>query len=320
MRFWWVNHKQTYRQEIDGGYIWSPKTKSDGSRNQSYDNLRLVLPGDIVFSYAEAQIRQLGVVTRPAASCRKPLEFGMAGTNWAQNGWMVPVIWHRAPRPLRPKEFIAELRPHLPTKYSPLNPATGDGFQHVYLATVPDDMAGVLLNHLGNWGVNVLQLARGVGDDDGAVRAVDDVLEAEVRNDLSLDETTRKAVIDARRGQGRFRLNVEALEQRCRITGVTDPRLLKASHIKPWRSCTTSAERLDGNNGLLLSPNADHLFDRGYISFEDDGTVLVSPLVDAAQIALPGITTAPPPNVGPFIPGQAAYLAFHRENVFLHGR
>ena len=126
-------------------------------------------------------------------------------------------------------------------------------------------------------------------------------------------------MIEARRGQGRFRLNVETVEQRCRVTGVTDPRLLRASHIKPWRSCTTSAERLDGNNGLLLCPNVDHLFDRGYVSFEDDGRTLVSPLVDTAQIARLGVSTAPPPNVGPFSPAQAAYLAFHRKSVFLHG-
>jgi HNH endonuclease len=101
---------------------------------------------------------------------------------------------------------------------------------------------------------------------------------------------------------------------------VTDPRLLKASHIKPWRSCITSAERLDGHNGLpLLCPNVDHLFDRGYISFGDHGSVLVSPLIDATQIALHCLATAPPSNVGPFRPGQAACLAFHRESVFLGG-
>jgi hypothetical protein len=44
MRFWWVNHKQTYRQEIGGGYIWSPKAKINGVRNQSYDYMRLVEP------------------------------------------------------------------------------------------------------------------------------------------------------------------------------------------------------------------------------------------------------------------------------------
>jgi hypothetical protein len=46
MAYWWGNHKQTYRQEVDGQYIWSPKTKSNVSCNQSYDNLRLVVPGD----------------------------------------------------------------------------------------------------------------------------------------------------------------------------------------------------------------------------------------------------------------------------------
>ena len=72
MPFWWVNHKQTYRQEVGGRYIWSPKTKRDGSRNVSYDNLRRVLPGDLIFSCAGGEIRQLGIVTRPAASCPKP--------------------------------------------------------------------------------------------------------------------------------------------------------------------------------------------------------------------------------------------------------
>jgi hypothetical protein len=320
MRFWWVNHKQTYRQEIEGGYLWSPKVKSNGHRNPFYDSMRLVTPGDVVFSFADALIRQVGIATRPAVSCPKPAEFGQAGTNWARDGWMVPVDWQPVPRPLRPKDFIAELRPWLPGKGTPLDPESGNGFQHVYLAAVPGGMADVLLSRLGSWGTDLLRMARGTGDDDGAVRVVDDALEEAVRHDAALDETTRRAVVEARRGQGRFRLNVEAVERGCRVTGVTDPRLLRASHIKPWRSCATSEERLDGNNGLLLSPNIDHLFDRGYISFLDDGRMLLSPLMDPAQIARLGVPIEPPPNVGAFSLGQAAYLAFHRASVFLDGR
>jgi predicted restriction endonuclease len=52
---------------------------------------------------------------------------------------------------------------------------------------------------------------------------------------------------------------------------------LRASHCKPWRD-SSNEERLDGENGLLLRPNADHLFDRGFIGFEDNGDVLVSPV------------------------------------------
>ena len=60
-----MNYKQTYWQETGGRYIWSPKTNRNGARNQSYDNMRLVVTGDIVFSSAQAEIRQLGIVTRP---------------------------------------------------------------------------------------------------------------------------------------------------------------------------------------------------------------------------------------------------------------
>lgn len=319
MRYWWVNHKQTFRQEVEGRYIWSPKARSDGGRNATYDNLRSVLPGDIIFSYAGAQIQQVGVVTRPAVSCPKPEEFGSAGQNWHVDGWMVPVEWRALPTPLRPKELIGELRPLLPEKYSPIRPETGDGNQNVYLAGISNDVGDLLFAKLGEAASGLIQDARGSLDAGEAIEAVEDVLEAQASADLSLDETTRKAIVAARRGQGRFRVNVEAIENGCRLTGVTDPRLLKASHIKPWRSCSTGTERLDGNNGLLLTPNADHLFDHGYISFADNGQVLVSPLLDVDQVDLLGVPTSPPPRVAPFNTQQAQYLAFHRQSVFLRG-
>ena len=52
MGFWWVNHKQTFNQEIGGGYIWSPKEDKNGARNQAYINLTLTKVNDTVFSYA----------------------------------------------------------------------------------------------------------------------------------------------------------------------------------------------------------------------------------------------------------------------------
>src|SRR5687768_1513924 len=72
--------------------------------------------------------------------------------------------------------------------------------------------------------------------------------------------TFREQLVRARRGQGVFRANVLLREESCRVTHVSEPRHLKASHIKPWRDAT-DAERLDGANGLLLSPHIDHLFD-----------------------------------------------------------
>jgi hypothetical protein len=59
---WWVNHKQTCRQETDGGHIWSPKANANGARNVSCDNLTRCQGGDGVFSYANGRISQIGLV------------------------------------------------------------------------------------------------------------------------------------------------------------------------------------------------------------------------------------------------------------------
>jgi putative restriction endonuclease len=79
MAFWWVNHKQTYRQETDGGYIWSPKANANGARNVSYDNLTHCQRGDVVFSYAHGRISQIGLVETAAITAAKPPEFGAVG-------------------------------------------------------------------------------------------------------------------------------------------------------------------------------------------------------------------------------------------------
>ncbi len=96
--------------------------------------------------------------------------------------------------------------------------------------------------------------------------------------------TEKRQIILARRGQGKFRERVSRIEHACRITGVNRPEHLIASHCKPWRDCESHDERLDGENGLLLTPTVDHL------------------------------------HVGGFTEGQRAYLEFHREAVFLAAR
>ena len=91
------------------------------------------------------------------------------------------------------------------------------------------------------------------------------------RRNISRYEETQ--LVNARNGQGIFRANVERIENKCRLTNVVNKRFLIASHIKPWRKCTDE-EKLDGNNGLLLSPHVDKLFDRGWISLTDNGEII----------------------------------------------
>lgn len=124
-------------------------------------------------------------------------------------------------------------------------------------------------------------------------------------------ETTQ--LVEARNGQGIFRANVERIEKRCRLTNVSNKRFLIASHIKPWRKCTDE-EKLDGNNGLLLSPHVDKLFDKGWISFTDEGEILcvnfeVEEIMEMWNLDVEAF-------VGSFNEQQKKYLAYHRNSIF----
>jgi predicted restriction endonuclease len=120
----------------------------------------------------------------------------------------------------------------------------------------------------------------------------------------------------ARRGQGLFKQRVMRIERACRVTGVIREEHLRASHCKPWRDATNE-ERLDGENGLLLTPSVDHLFDRGFIGFDGDGALIVSPVAHRESLQRMGIDPQRSTNVGAFSSGQKRYLEFHRENVLL---
>ncbi len=71
----------------------------------------------------------------------------------------------------------------------------------------------------------------------------------------------------------------------CPICGIHIPHMLIASHIKPFRDCAHIYEAADHNNGLLLCRNHDYLFDQGYISFQDDGTLILSEELKEENIA-----------------------------------
>jgi putative restriction endonuclease len=146
MTYWWVNQNQTWQYEISGGFLWSPKYKRDGSRNQFHDNMQLVRANDEIFSYFSGFVQYVGVATGPAISAKKPANFGQPD-QWDPDGWYVPVDW-RTVGPINPREIIEPLRPHLPPKYSPLQ-SNGNGLQGVYLARLPEAMAQVLLAQIG---------------------------------------------------------------------------------------------------------------------------------------------------------------------------
>lgn len=325
MRYWWVNQNQTFRQEIDGGYLWSPKRNKNGHRNPFYEFMREVAPGDIVFSFCDTRIAALGIVSGYCRESPKPEEFGNAGANWSQIGWRVSVRWQLLSNAIRPKDHIARLRPHLPPHYAPLT-TDGNGLQGVYLTLINPALASTLLTLIGaeasrvaDVGREVHKLERDTPAPEQDIEEWERRVEVEITTSTDIRETEKAALVMARRGQGRFRDNVRSIERACRITKVERMEHLIAGHIRPWRD-SNNDERLDGENGLLLTPTVDHLFDKGFISFEDTGQLIVSPVADPVSLKRMGIDLEGRMNAGVFSEGQRRHLDFHRDNVLRKAR
>lgn len=319
MRYWWVNQNQTYRHEVAGHYLWSPKRNSNGARNPFYESMREVAPGDLVFSFVDTRIYAIGIAQSYSWSSPKPLEFGTSGQNWEDVGWKVTVTFVKLINQIRPKDHMAVLGPHLASKYAPLQP-NGNGLQSVYLTEVSESFAQILLGIIGPEVEPVQEVAKGID-----LKATDDLdlwdskIEHEVSQDPTIASTEREAIIRARKGQGLFKSRVLKIESQCRITGVNNPIHLIASHAKPWRD-STNEERLNGENGLLLTPSIDHLFDRGFIGFENNGELIISPVADKGALHRMGIETERVVNVGGFTSGQKEFLDYHRSSILLKSR
>ncbi|WP_083300925.1 HNH endonuclease [Jeongeupia sp. USM3] len=132
----------------------------------------------------------------------------------------------------------------------------------------------------------------------------------QIISDASTTATEKTSLIKSRVGQGIFRQKLIGYWGSCAVTKMKDTNFLIASHIKPWRS-SANDERLDVFNGLLLTPNLDRAFDNGFITFDKNGYILISPqLTKPEQL---GINS----NLHiQLAEGHEKYMTFHRNFVF----
>ncbi len=131
-----------------------------------------------------------------------------------------------------------------------------------------------------------------------------------INQEQNVDPTTKKALVDARLGQGKFRSRVlQFWGNCCSVTGSTIEAAIRASHIKPWRE-SSNAERLDPDNGLPLVASLDALFDGGLVSFDSSGKLIASSKLSMTERRIFGIDGASlrkKPTAK-----MAEYLAHHR--------
>jgi putative restriction endonuclease len=201
--------------------------------------------------------------------------------------------------PLQVPHIVSQLQPLLPSKYSPLT-SNGKGVQG-YLFAIPPAAGRLLLSFIDA----DLQKA--------STTTVDAEIESGIRSS-NLDKTTKKALVDCRVGQGFFREKLlKYWAGRCAITGLNLAAILRASHIKPWRDSNNS-ERLDGFNGLLLSPSYDAAFDFGLISFNELGEIIFSSKLSVSDARILGV--ASDARLSRIDPKHLPYLEHHRSSVF----
>lgn len=137
----------------------------------------------------------------------------------------------------------------------------------------------------------------------------------EIINDIENSEIKGKeitALIKRRVNQSIFRKRLLNKYNSCCLCKLDNPSLLRASHIKPW-SVSDEDEKLDVNNGFLLCPNHDALFDAGFITFSDEGNIIISKRLDDKNCSLLGINPSMKISVSE---ENKKYLEYHRSVKF----
>jgi hypothetical protein len=292
MAVWWVFQNKSYPRSRAGGYLWAPMKDKAGHKKSHWETMAEVQPGDIVLSSVERKIVATSVTKSAAYPSEQPdpqdAEF------WAGDGRRVDVAYADLPEPF-PVDDLSDLFSLLSGDGGPLA-SDGRGKQG-YLFAVNPTAAQQVLERIGH-------------------RVdVDQILASAVEADGPGPVTTADRTQKVRVGQQKFREGVIKLwGGRCAVTGVSDQRLLIASHIKSWR-LSNDKERLDPYNGLLLEAGLDRLFDEGLITFEDNGSISISRQVSESDRKALGLSADL--HLNTVQEKTKAYLAFHRVNIFI---
>jgi|GEM_PF-3467380 len=327
-RCWWIPAKSSVgdftksESELFTLTVNNPKL---GTSRRGFENIREVEPGDLLIGYVANRKKQIAAILRitKALGNRETIEFRVMKllTN--------PPKWDD----LRSRPELSQAK----------WPTDEQGFR--FLRRVPDHIADALLKVIGgqSFVANPVNASGGAlpsattetanvitapietsnevavtsesPNDDGASDAIDDLRTHESELIDISDETEREEVRKSRIGQGKFRKDlIKYWKGRCAVTECSEQRILRASHIKPWRDCETKTgrERLDQFNGLLLAPHLDALFDAGLISFDDSGRIVRSPELSADDQRLLGVNDEL--ALRSVDDRHKEYLRFHREN------
>jgi len=292
MAVWWVFQNKTYKEESEGSFLWAPMKDPNGNIPSHWKTMTEVEEGDIVLSSVGRKIVAVSTVMKPAYTFAKPFADDNDNT-WESEGWKVDLFFTELKEAIDINNIVDDLMPMMDYKYAPLN-KIGNG-NTGYLFPLTDAVSTYLLNLMEDDNVDIV------------AKELEDIYR------LDIPETEKERLVKSRVGQGEFRKSLmDKWDSKCAVTGLNMPTMLIASHSKAWK-VSNNRERLDGNNGLLLSPSYDSAFDKGYISFDEEGCIIFSPALSREQkIALSFDDTDKIQKL--LNSEQKSYLTYHRNN------
>jgi len=310
MQFYWVNLGATFKEVLDNKFLWAPlysktlKDKDDPSKGMRikhfshWDNVADVRKGDVIFCNYSREIQFIAVAKSDSYNADQPKT--RAFSEWEARGNKIDVEIVPLQNSISIDGEISDLFSSRFNKGSNPKVITTNGtvFQG-YLASIPVGAAMVILKCAGETEQLIINKSDFFAKRPGV----------SVSQEGSNKPTVRKAIADARIGQGKFRKDLIRYWESCPITNLRNKDLLVASHIQPW-AISSDRERLDPFNGLLLAVHIDRLFDKGLISFDDSGKIIISDLLSSQDARTLGINSK---LTIPITREHMEYLKKHRE-------
>jgi len=274
MNYFLVFQNKSYEEERNGGYLWAPQKNKNGQTFHHWSDMKLIKKGDIIFNSFNGKL--VSILTAQANCQEHERPTGLEQLDlWEKDGWLVDVEYNDLEQPITYKNHMEDILKLQDAKYAPFN-KSGRG-NTGYLFRVSKELANFFFEVIE---ATNLVLRREFQIEDNLQLENVKQIENELNSIITLEKTEKETIIKSRIGQSAFKKALLTIEKKCRLCGVRDERFLIASHIKPW-SESNNQERLDVNNGLLLCPNHDALFDKRYISFDETGKVMVKKSLDA---------------------------------------
>ncbi|WDW10698.1 HNH endonuclease [Priestia aryabhattai] len=303
MNYFLVFQNKSYEEERNGGYLWAPQKNKNGQTFHHWTDMKLIKKGDIIFNSFNGKLVSILIAQANYQEYERPTVLEQLDL-WEKDGWLVNVEYSDLEQPITYKNYMDDILKLQDDKYAPFN-ISGRG-NTGYLFRVSKELANFLFEIIE--GTNPILRRKFHIEDNLQLESVKQI-ENELNSVTTLEKTEKETIIKSRIGQSAFKKALLTIEKKCRLCGVKDERFLIASHIKPW-SESNNQERLDVNNGLLLCPNHDALFDKRYISFDETGKVMVKKSLDATTKMFLNISDNMSINLDE---RQQIYMKWHRE-------